>query len=145
MKPNVISSEIQELIAELSYFRSDDILVNINPKNAILIDSDALISTPLLEKVLIETRKIEKEFGINPLCKSRGTLQLSMNGKEITAPLFLIPVKANSNKIEGLVRIQAIEESMIVNPFIIQHLAQNISNFDASKMDSETTTLKYLK
>ena len=145
MKPNVISSEIQELIAELSYFRSDDILVNINPKNAILIDSDELISTPLLEKVLIETRKIEKEFGINPLCKSRGTLQLSLNGKEITAPLFLIPVKANSNKIEGLVRIQAIEESMIVNPFIIQHLAQNISNFDASKMDSETTTLKYLK
>ena len=62
MKPNVISSEIQELITELSYFRSDDLLVNINPKNAILIESDDLMSTPLLEKVLIETRKIEKEF-----------------------------------------------------------------------------------
>ena len=145
MKPNVISSEIQELITELSYFRSDDLLVNINPKNAILIESDDLMSTPLLEKVLIETRKIEKEFGINPLCKSRGTLQLTLNGKEVSTPLFLIPVKANSNKIEGLVRLQEIEESIIVNPFIIQYLAQNISNFDASKMESETVALKYLQ
>jgi DNA replication protein DnaC len=145
VKPNVISSEIQELITELSYFRSDDLLVNINPKNAILIESDDLMSTPLLEKVLIETRKIEKEFGINPLCKSRGTLQLTLNGKEVSTPLFLIPVKANSNKIEGLVRLQEIEESIIVNPFIIQYLAQNISNFDVSKMESETVALKYLQ
>jgi len=145
VKPNVISSEIQELISELSYFRSDDILVNINPKNAILIDSDVLLSTPLLEKVLIETRKIEKEFGINPLCKSRGIIHLSLNGKEVSAPLFLIPVKASSNKIEDLVRLQEIEESILVNPFIMQHLAQNISNFDASKMESEPAALKYLK
>ena len=85
MEGNSFIGQLQELLLELSTFRGDDILVNLNDKHCIQLPLGKHELTNELEKIISEANKIEKEKGVFPLCQSRGLL----HKRSLSNPLFL--------------------------------------------------------
>ena len=64
MEGNSFIGQLQELLLELSTFRGDDILVNLNDKHCIQLPLGKHELTNELEKIISEANKIEKEKGV---------------------------------------------------------------------------------
>ncbi len=84
---------LRSIIHFESFSKKNDILCNIDFDLTIVYEDKYLEESPL-SIILKKSKKIEKEIGINPLCKSLGTINLKdVNGQSSIAPVLLKEVK----------------------------------------------------
>jgi hypothetical protein len=84
---------LQSIIHHESFSKKNDILCNIDFDLTIVYEDKYLEDSPL-SIILKKSKKIEKETGINPLCKSLGTIKLKdVKGQSSIAPILLKEVK----------------------------------------------------
>ena len=84
---------LKSIIHYESFSKKNDILCNIYFDLTIVYE-DKYPAESALSIILKKSKKIEKEIGINPLCKSLGTIKLKdVNGQSSIAPVLLKEVK----------------------------------------------------
>jgi len=123
-----LSIQLNELLRELSVFKSDDPLVNLSEKQCVKIGSGNYPLSKELEKIISEAKKTEKEKGIFPLCKSRGVIRLCHQKKEVETPLFIIPLSVQLNRINQTVAFTEISEEALINPFLRRQVENEFSD-----------------
>lgn len=122
MEGNSFIGQLQELLLELSTFRGDDILVNLNDKHCIQLPLGKHELTNELEKIISEANKIEKEKGVFPLCQSRGVLHFEYQKKPIKSPIFILPLSIKVNRINKTVTLVELPDELMINPFLVYQL-----------------------
>lgn len=122
MSDKLLHAEMKELLS--SFLRnafsmnSNDPLANVLVSGVIPFDEQNLSSTPDWEKLIRTAKNSEKEFGLNPLCKATGVVQLNWNNKEYHFPLFLEEIKLMTDKLSNQIRPTICGDQKI-NPFLI--------------------------
>lgn len=124
MEKTSFTQQLNELHGELSLFKGDDILVHLSQKQCIKMGSGKYELTKELEKIISDAKKIEKEKGIFPLCKSKGVVCFFHQKKEVETPIFIIPLAVELNRIAKSATFKEVTDSIIINPFLIQKLSK---------------------
>lgn len=146
---NDVKNSIKELLNESTQFNVNDVLVHVDKENKKLFFTDkaAHFSLDEFPKVILrETKKTKKESGVNTLCLAKGTVGLSISGKEVQTPILLSPAEYTIDKIKGIIDISYLEESAFINPFLKQYfnerdidlLHENESNVEPVDTEQET-------
>ena len=116
---------LDNLLLTKSNFSQNDVLVNLQESVLRLETFESKFEFPFdhsISKVIKASEKLEKESGTNPLAISYGTIKWSPKGKEVTTPLFIIPVNSNKNKVKRVYELFISEENWIINPHFLTTL-----------------------
>ena len=122
MERDSFIGQLQEQLGELSLFKGDDILVHLNEKKCIKMESGKQELTKELEKIINDAKKIDREKGIFPLCKSTGVVSFTHQNKDVETPIFIIPLTVQVNRINKTATFTEITEDAIINPFLAHKL-----------------------
>lgn len=126
---------LNEWILQQSEFSKNDLLVIINPaKTALFSETLSLESN---SKIITFSQNSIKESGINPFCKTIGTLNWEWNNQEIQTPIWIIPCAFKLDKVRKLVHLFPDEEAGFLNPFLLKKITE-IYELKLSETDLET-------
>lgn len=123
-----IVSFLKELREEVLIFPNNDLLVHIDPKKTCKFETNENTDFQTLRKIIKTANSVEKKTGINPICISEGLVRLTSNSKTNLAPIFLIPVEIEINKACDDYKLIELEESKILNPYLINHFSIKTSD-----------------
>ena len=132
MEGDSFIGQLQELLSELSLFKGDDILVHLNEKQCLKMESGKHELTKELEKIINDAKKIDKEKGIFPLCKSSGVVSFTHQNKDVETPIFIIPLTVQVNRINKTATFTEIIEEAIINPFLAHKLEKEFPHIKSS-------------
>ncbi|MEY4571164.1 MAG: hypothetical protein RLZ10_357 [Bacteroidota bacterium] len=121
MSTNSQYQEIQNVLKgylkKSFHIASNDPLANINSNGIIELKENSIHTDKNWDKLTRSVKSIQKEFGINPLCVSKGVLSINWKDKHYHFPIKLKEAKIKTDKISGLISIEASEDE-IINPFL---------------------------
>jgi hypothetical protein len=124
---------IEELLIEASQFNANDLLVNCH-HGLFPVDSTQmrfLLPAEKELKLLIQAAtQTKKEQGIYPLCLAKGLIEWEYKGQQVHTPLFLYPCSVEYIKTTNAFKINALEDEVFVNPFLVNRLSEQ---FEISK------------
>lgn len=123
-----LKHRILQLLQETSQFNTNDVLVNLDRDSFVPIDLNSLSEIYLkldnspIKLILSSAKKIEREQGIFPLCLTEGLIEWEIKQITVRSPLLLIPCEIEISKINNSVKIKPIEDTVFVNPFVVNRL-----------------------
>lgn len=110
------------MLEACSAFNANDVLVHVSETNSKLCFCGQGLRFPIDDfpsGILRETKKIQQETGIHPLCLGVGILEHELDrDKWVHSPIVLVPLRFEVDKIRQEIRFQPIEEEAFINPFI---------------------------
>jgi len=140
---NELKNSIAGLLKESSQFNSNDVLVHADLQNPKLFEvhtSLEFVLSDFPKSILREADKTRKESGVNSLCLARGSVQLTLNTKEVNAPILLTPLTYSVDRLKKTILFEAQEEDAFINPFLISFLDKNASSISTLNPASEGET-----
>ena len=124
-----LKNTIHDLRIESTQFNANDVLVNAEKSNKNLFFSSNKLTFQLDEfprKIIVDTKKLKKESGVNALCCANGLVHLTIGEKSIQTPFLITPLEFNINKVNQTVSFTTQEEDQFINPFLIYHLENTL-------------------
>ena len=122
MSETLLHKEMKEILnsfLQREYtMNSNDPLANVYAPGVLEFHDLVCDSNPEWEKLIRSSKSTEKEFGLNPLCKTSGIVKLHWNGKHFNFPILLNEVKATIEKLTQKITISLIGDE-IINPFLV--------------------------
>lgn len=126
--------------SELTLLRTDDLLVNIDPKK-VLSDREMLWEqTPTSNHIIKEFKKLKREQGIDALTFAQGTLHWQKGNKTLQTPVFLFEL----TKIQLDQKAIEFADQAQLNPFI-KLLLKNEWQLDAPDQPDNDWILKLVE
>lgn len=134
---------LEDLIFDLTEIQASDILAHVDfeKKDIYRSEENPLhkpeISYPLDSKwnnILRIAQQNKRQSDTDTLCLAIDGIQWTYKGKEITSPLWLIPVSWKINKVKQTVELLADLENTIFNPFVRNELKRR---YDLSWLEGE--------
>ena len=130
-----VKHTIMQLLQDASQFNSNDVLVDLDHTSIVLIEQSSDQSErlqfdytdPAIKSILSRATKIQKEQGVFPLCTTQGLIEWEFKNSTVRSPLFIYPCEVEILKVNGLVNIQAIEDAVFVNPFVVNRLQKEFN------------------
>jgi superfamily I DNA and/or RNA helicase len=120
---------LQDFAQKLCQWSVQDVLVNIDSSSGLNLDKGFTSSIQVainsdLKKLIQQTQKFEREFGISPLCYGEGKARLKGEAgfEAHFVPLFLHPLSYHFNQDKSQVTFKIIENEGFINPFVVQYL-----------------------
>lgn len=129
---------IQQLLQDASQFNTNDVLVNLDINLVVAVGAGhdlppqqqpfhLQLQDPPIKSILSRAKKTEKEQGIFPLCLTQGIIEWEFKNTAIRSPLLLFPCEIEISKVAGTVKINAIEEAVFINPFVVNRLEKEFN------------------
>ncbi len=130
-----VKHTIMQLLQDASQFNTNDVLVNLDHNSIFLITQESNqterlqfdYADPVIKSILFRANKTEKEQGIFPLCTTQGSIEWEFKNTIVRSPLFIHPCEVEISKVNGMVKIQAIEDAVFVNPFVVNRLQKEFN------------------
>ena len=126
--------KIQELLNDVSQFNANDVLVNLDHHQVVTIETDSNSKQSFLfsidsklKSILSNAKKTEKEQGIFPLCLTQGYIEWEVKQVLVRSPLVLFPCHAEISKVQNTVKITPLEETVFINPFVVNRLSKEFN------------------
>ena len=116
-----IISVLKELREEVLIFPSNDLLVNLSNQKVCDLNINPENFDQQISKMIRESKTMEKQTGLNPMCVAQGSIRLFVQSTEINSPVFLTPVEMTISPSKEKFKLVRITDHPIINPFIIHH------------------------
>ncbi len=129
-----LKNRIEELLMETKVFNANDVLVRLDKENKNLFfvtlgENLKFKIDHFPKRILRDTKKTQKESGVNSLCLAEGTIDI--NSENTETPLFLYPLSYKVDRINQEVQFSFEEEELFINPYILDFL-ENSSDVEFS-------------
>ena len=112
--------------SDLLNFNLKDPLVSVRSQTSILISESLIDKSFDFLKILKEAKKTERETGINPMCFSKGIIEIEIANVIAYTPIELFEIEHIKNHSETKVEIT--KGQKISNPYLIHFLNRNYNS-----------------
>jgi hypothetical protein len=135
-----------ELKSDLLNFNLKDPLVSIHAQTTILMLENQVEKSSDFIKILKETKKTEREKGVNSLCFSRGIIEIEFGNTITFTPIELFEIEQIKNLSET--KIEVSKGVRFSNPYLIHFLNRNYNtqlsfNTDTEELHSKLEKLPF--
>jgi superfamily I DNA and/or RNA helicase len=108
---------LQSYVKNTFQFSKNDPLANVFTTGVLKLPDDKIMIDSSWEKLYRSVNAFQKEFGINPLCISRGIVSLTWKETNYAIPILLQETKLILNRLTGEVLLENNNEKYL-NPFL---------------------------
>ena len=146
---DAVQNTIHCLLEESHSFNRNDVLVHASETNTKLFFSETLDDHSVSDfpaAILKDTRKTQKESGVNALCRADAFLLQGDGENERRSPIILTPAEAQLDRVRERVHFEFLEEAQFVNPYITYVLKErkvDISEIHPDSILSELISLGF--